>query len=113
MNVKNTKNNINEISKQLFKKDVTINFIKKCLKSDTGLLRVNAIRSLIYNNIVDEEIVNLLKDIAINGNFKLIGYTERDFATPALHILGYKKIPLTEWGEKILKAKDDVFTKWD
>ena len=107
------RNKQTENIKQLFEDNVTIDFIKKCLKSDSGLLRVNAIRSLIYNNIVDEEIVNLLKDIAINGNFKLIAYTEKDFAAPALHILGYKEIPLTEWGEKILKAKDDVFTKWE
>ena len=75
---------------------------------------MNAIRSLIYNNLVDEEIIAKLKDIAINGTkFKFFCYTESDFATVALHILGYKEIPLTEWGEKILKAKDDVFTKWD
>lgn len=98
---------------KLFKKDVTIDLIKDSLK-DIGLLRMNAIRSLIYNNLVDEEIIAKLKDIAINGTkFKFFCYTESDFATVALHILGYKEIPLTEWGEKILKAKDDVFTKWD
>ena len=58
-------------------------------------------------------VIVIYNNIAINGNFKLIGYTEKDFATPALHILGYKEIPLTEWSEKILKAKDDVFTKWE
>ena len=35
---------------KLFKKDVTIDLIKDSLK-DIGLLRMNAIRSLIYNNL--------------------------------------------------------------
>lgn len=113
MNLKNTKSNINKLIKKLFEKDVTIDFIKDALK-DIGLLRMNAIRSLIYNNIVDEEIIAKLKDIAINKTkFKFFCYTESDFATVALHILGHKEIPLTEVGKQLFKDKDYVFTKWD
>ena len=38
-------------------------------------------------------VIVIYNNIAINGNFKLIAYTEKDFATPALHILEYKEFP--------------------
>lgn len=64
--------------------------------------------------MVDEEIIDILKDIAINGSkCKFFCYTDSDFATVALHILGHKEIPLTEVGKILYNDKDYVFTKWD
>ena len=104
---------LNEIVKKLFEDNVTIDLVKQCLKSGS-FLKLNAIRSLIYNKLVDEEIISILKDIAINGcKVKFFCYTESDFATAALHILGYKEIPLTYFSQRLFDYKDDIFTKFD
>lgn len=99
---------------QLFEKDATIDMIKHSLKFEGVTFRMNAIRALIYQNMVDDEIIAILKDIAINGcKVKFFCYTESDFATAALHILGYKEIPLTYFSQRLFDYKDDIFTKFD
>lgn len=100
------------VNKILFSDNVNEKDIIKFLKAPNLLMRGNAIGSLVAHNIFNEQIKNILIAIARNGSKKMYyipPYFESDFAIVALHIFGYKEIPLTYFGKELLEKKDIVF----
>ena len=101
-----------EIDDILFTDNVNEEIIIKFLKGNNFIIRGNTIGSLVAHKIFNEEIKNILIDIARNGNKRIYyipPYYETDFAIVALHIFGYKEIPLTYFGKELLEKKDIIF----
>ena len=101
-----------EIDDILFTDNVNEEIIIKFLKGNNFIIRGNTIGSLVAHNIFNEEIKNVLIDIAHNGNKRIYyipPWYETDFAIVALHIFGYKEIPLTYFGKELLEKKDIIF----